>query len=68
VAEDNSVNQRLDARLLEREGHSVTIAGSGQEALESFESHQRERSQFDLILMDVQMPGLDGLQATMRIP
>ena len=37
VAEDNSVNQRLAARLLEREGHSVTIAGSGQEALESFE-------------------------------
>ena len=35
VAEDNSVNQRLAARLLEREGHSVTIAGSGQEALES---------------------------------
>jgi PAS domain S-box-containing protein len=67
VAEDNSVNQRLAARLLEREGHSVTIAGSGQEALESFESHQLGRSQFDLILMDVQMPGLDGLQATMRI-
>ena len=37
VAEDNSVNQRLAARLLEREGHSVTIAGSGQEAVDLFE-------------------------------
>jgi CheY-like chemotaxis protein len=62
VAEDNSVNQRLAARLLEREGHTVTIANSGQEALEWFEQHQ-----FDLILMDVQMPQVDGLQATARI-
>jgi PAS domain S-box-containing protein len=62
VAEDNSVNQRLAVRLLEREGHSVTIAGSGQEAVDLF-----ERNQFDLILMDVQMPGLDGLQATSQI-
>jgi PAS domain S-box-containing protein len=67
VAEDNSVNQRLATRLLEREGHSVTIAGSGQEALDWFERRQMERTQFDLILMDVQMPGLDGLQATARI-
>jgi PAS domain S-box-containing protein len=67
VAEDNSVNQHLATRLLEREGHSVSIAGSGQEALESFERRQLEGNQFDLILMDVQMPGLDGLQATARI-
>jgi PAS domain S-box-containing protein len=67
VAEDNSVNQRLAARLLEREGHSVTIAGSGQEALDAFERNQLAHTQFDLILMDVQMPDLDGLQATARI-
>jgi PAS domain S-box-containing protein len=67
VAEDNSVNQRLAARLLEREGHSVTIAGSGKEALELFESSLLEHHEYDLILMDVQMPGLDGLQATTLI-
>jgi len=67
VAEDNSVNQRLATRLLEREGHSVTIAGSGREALETLEQSQRERTPFDLVLMDVQMPDLDGLQATARI-
>src|SRR5580704_417952 len=67
VAEDNSVNQRLAARLLEREGHSVTIAGSGQEALDLFERSLAESNPYDLILMDVQMPDLDGLQATGRI-
>jgi PAS domain S-box-containing protein len=67
VAEDNSVNQRLAARLLEREGHSVTIAGSGQEALELFERSLNESHKYDLILMDVQMPELDGLHATARI-
>jgi PAS domain S-box-containing protein len=67
VAEDNSVNQRLATRLLEREGHSVSIAGSGQEAIDILEQRQREHAPFDLILMDVQMPDLDGLQATARI-
>ena len=67
VAEDNSVNQRLAVRLLEREGHSVTIAGSGQQAIELFNSSRIERQEYDLILMDVQMPDLDGLQATARI-
>jgi PAS domain S-box-containing protein len=62
VAEDNRVNQRLAARLLEREGHTVTIVGSGQDAVDL-----AAQSAFDLILMDVQMPGLDGLQATVQI-
>jgi PAS domain S-box-containing protein len=66
VAEDNRVNQRLAIRLLEREGHTVTIAGSGEEALQALERRQGN-ADFDLILMDIQMPDLDGLQATARI-
>ena len=62
VAEDNSVNQTVARRLLEREGHTVTVASSGAEALSLF-----EQQQFDLVLMDVQMPGLDGMQTTARI-
>ena len=59
LAEDNVVNQRLTVRLLERQGHRVVIAGNGKQALAAF-----EREKFDLILMDVQMPELDGLAAT----
>jgi CheY-like chemotaxis protein len=62
VAEDNSVNQRVAARLLEREGHDVEVAGSGREALDML-----GKNEFDLVLMDVQMPDLDGVQATARI-
>jgi PAS domain S-box-containing protein len=62
VAEDNSVNQRLAARLLEREGHNVAVAASGREALELL-----GKNEFDLVLMDVQMPDLDGVQATVQI-
>ena len=59
VAEDNSVNQRLAARLLEKRGHRVTVVGNGQEALDAL-----SRSPFELVLMDVQMPEMDGLTAT----
>jgi CheY-like chemotaxis protein len=59
LAEDNVVNQRLTVRLLERQGHQVTVAGNGKQALEAL-----DREKFDLILMDVQMPELDGLAAT----
>jgi signal transduction histidine kinase/CheY-like chemotaxis protein len=59
LAEDNPVNQQLERRLLERRGHRVTIAGTGRDALELF-----EREEFDVILMDVQMPDMDGLEAT----
>ena len=62
LAEDNVVNQRLAVRLLEKEGHSVVVAGDGAKALEAL-----ERQQFDLILMDVQMPVMDGMEATAAI-
>ena len=62
LAEDNLVNQRLVQRVLEKEGYSVAIAADGREALEAL-----ERNSFDLVLMDVQMPELDGFDATRAI-
>jgi CheY-like chemotaxis protein len=62
LAEDNPVNQRLAMRLLERRGHRVELASSGREAIEWL-----ERKSFDLILMDLQMPDMDGLEATALI-
>ena len=59
LAEDNLVNQKLAIRLLEKRGHQVTLAQNGKEALAELE----DRS-FDLVLMDVQMPEMDGLEAT----
>jgi CheY-like chemotaxis protein len=62
LAEDNAVNQKVATRLLERRGHVVTVANNGLEAINL--AGQRE---FDLILMDVQMPEMDGLEATAGI-
>jgi CheY-like chemotaxis protein len=62
LAEDNAVNQRLISRLLEKMGHVVTIVGNGQMALRV--SAQQE---FDLVAMDMQMPIMDGLEATQEI-
>jgi signal transduction histidine kinase/DNA-binding response OmpR family regulator len=62
LAEDNLVNQRLAVRLLEKRGHSVVVAGNGRETLQAFES-----GSFDLILMDLQMPEMDGFEATTSI-
>jgi signal transduction histidine kinase/CheY-like chemotaxis protein/HPt (histidine-containing phosphotransfer) domain-containing protein len=59
LAEDNPFNQRLALGLLGKEGHTLVVVGNGSEAVAAV-----EREQFDLVLMDVQMPEMDGLQAT----
>ncbi len=59
LVEDNPINQKVAQRLLEKAGHSVTIASNGKEAVDLL-----ERQTFDLVLMDVQMPEMDGLEAT----
>jgi CheY-like chemotaxis protein len=56
MAEDNRINQRVGQKMLEKQGHTVVLAANGREALEA--------SPFDLVLMDVQMPEMDGLEAT----
>ena len=65
LAEDNEVNRRLLSRVLEKRGHTVSIAVNGREAVEMLGS--RGFDAFDAILMDVQMPELDGLAATAMI-
>jgi CheY-like chemotaxis protein len=62
LAEDNLVNQRLAMRLLEKEGHVVVAAANGTEAMTAWLNQT-----FDLILMDMQMPEMDGVQTTSAI-
>ncbi len=62
LAEDNPLNQRVATLLLQKEGHSVTVAGNGSVALTAL-----AQQDFDLILMDVEMPEMDGIQATSAI-
>ena len=62
LAEDNAVNQQLAVRLLQKHGDSVVVAGTGREALAAL-----EREKFDLLLMDVQMPEMDGYEASAAI-
>ena len=62
LVEDNRVNQRLATRLLEKRGHSVVLAADGREALAAL-----EKESFDLVLMDLQMPEMDGFEATAAI-
>ncbi len=58
LAEDNPVNQEVAVHLIERRGHSVIVAENGRQAIEALERHK-----FDLVLMDVQMPEMGGLEA-----
>ncbi|HXN50046.1 MAG TPA: PAS domain S-box protein [Bryobacteraceae bacterium] len=62
LAEDNLINQKVAARFLEKQGHAVEVVGNGAEALRAM-----ERGSFDLILMDVQMPLMNGHEATQAI-
>jgi two-component system, sensor histidine kinase and response regulator len=62
VAEDNAVNQQIARRLLEKRGHTVVLVGDGRAAVDRL-----ERESFDLVLMDVQMPVMDGVEATAAI-
>lgn len=62
LAEDDFINRKVAVGILEKQGHSVRIANNGQEVLDLHKQHP-----FDLILMDVQMPIMDGLQATKLI-
>jgi two-component system sensor histidine kinase/response regulator len=62
LAEDNAVNQQLAVQLLKKHGHSVVVAENGQQALDAL--HQED---FDLVLMDVQMPVMGGLEAATEI-
>ena len=65
LTEDNLVNRVLAQKLLQKFGHSVTLANNGKEGATLWEANQA--SQFDVILMDIQMPLMDGLQATAYI-
>ena len=62
LVEDNIINQRVASALLEKYGHCVVVANNGNEALEALACQQ-----FDIVLMDVQMPLMDGIQATAAI-
>ena len=64
LVEDTPVNQKLAVRLLEKQGHSVTTANNGREAMEILD---RLKWDVDLVLMDVQMPEMDGYQTTAAI-
>lgn len=75
IAEDNAVNQRLVCKILENSGHKVTVANNGQDALNAWElhnhrsssEHSNSNSRFDLILMDIQMPIMGGVEATSAV-
>jgi len=65
LSEDNPVNQKLAIRLLEKAGHRVTLAKTGREAVTAWENSGT--SEFDIVLMDIQMPEMDGMEAAAAI-
>jgi PAS domain S-box-containing protein len=67
VAEDNEINALLIRSLLTRLGHDVTVAANGEDALASWVAAQTADAPYDLVLMDVQMPKLDGIETTRKI-
>ncbi|MBN2245569.1 MAG: response regulator [Candidatus Aminicenantes bacterium] len=64
LAEDNLINQKLACFMLQKAGYTVTVVNDGQEAVDTFTASPQT---YDLIMMDIQMPGLDGRQATQKI-
>jgi signal transduction histidine kinase/DNA-binding response OmpR family regulator len=62
LAEDNLVNQKLAVRMLEKRNHTVTVTGNGREALDALQT-----GTYDLVLMDMQMPEMDGFEATIKL-
>jgi CheY-like chemotaxis protein len=67
VAEDNEINALLMRSLLGRLGHRAVLATNGEEALESWQAARSAGAPYDLVLMDIQMPQLDGIETTRRI-
>ncbi|KHF34493.1 Aerobic respiration control sensor protein ArcB [Paenibacillus sp. P1XP2] len=62
IAEDNEINQIVLRKILEKQGHAVTVVTNGHDVLRAV-----EQASYDIVFMDVQMPGLNGLEATRKL-
>ena len=67
IAEDHPINQKLLRLTLEKRGHRVTVVSNGAEAVQALDDPGRNPPHFDVVLMDLMMPVMDGLEATRRI-